>query len=157
MGVDHDPFGQVEGVAQNHICGFTADSRQPVKSLHGAGNLSPMIGHQGGGAGAQRAGFGSIEPGGVDHPLQLRLGDAGEGGGVRAAGKEGGGDLVHPLIGALGGKDGGDEELEGRGEMKRAVGVGIGTLEGAEDLVGPAPEGGGGFHGAGGAEAAGRD
>jgi hypothetical protein len=93
----------------------------------------------------------------VDHLLELHLGNRSEGSGVGTSGKESRGDLVHSLISALGRKNGGDEEFERSGEVKRAVGVGIGAFEDVKDSGGPASEGRGGVHGVGGAEVAGRD
>ena len=61
-----------------------------------------MIGNKGSGAGAERSCFRTIEPGGVDHLLKFSLGNRSEGGGVGAASKKSRGDLIHPLIGALG-------------------------------------------------------
>ena len=49
--------------------------------------------------------------------------------GGAATGKKGRGYLVDPGIGALGGKNGGEEELERVGVMKFAVSVGVGALE----------------------------
>jgi len=116
-----------------------------------------MIGNKGGSAGAKRTGLGTIEPGGVDHFLQFSLRNGGESGGIRTAGKESRGNLVHPLIGALGRKNGSDKKFERSGEVKRAVGVRIGAFENVEDSGGPASEDRGWVHGVGGVEAAGRD
>ena len=115
-----------------------------------------MVGYQGGGAGTKRSRFGSIKSSRVDDLLQLFLGNRGQGGGIWTAGKEGRGDLIHPLISALGRENGGDEKLKWGGEMQRAVGVGIDPLQDGEDLSGPAAQSRGRGHGAG-AEAAGRD
>jgi hypothetical protein len=85
------------------------------------------------------------------------LGHRSECGGVGAASKKSRGDLIHPLIGALGRKNGGDEEFERSGEVKRAVSVGIGALENVEDSGGPAAKDRRWVHGVGGVEVAGRD
>ena len=67
------------------------------------------------------------------------------------------GDQVHPAVGTLGRKNGGDEEFERSGEVKCTVGIGICAFEDVEDSGGPALEDRGWVHGAGGVEAAGRD
>jgi len=116
-----------------------------------------MIRNKGSRAGAERPSFRTIEPGGVDHLLQFRLRNGGESGCVRTAGKESRGDLIHSFIGALGRKNGCDQKFERSGEVKCAVGVGIGAFENAQDSCGPAEEDRRWVHGVGGVEAAGRD
>jgi hypothetical protein len=96
-----------------------------------------MVGDKGGGAGPKRTGLGTIEPGGVNHLLEFSLSNGGESSGVGAAGKESRGDLIHSFIGALSRKNGGNEEFERSGEVKCAVGVGIGAFENAQDSCGP--------------------
>jgi len=49
----------------------------------------------------------------------------GEGGRVGIARKQGGRDQVDPLVGTLGGEDGGDKELQRIGEGESAMGIGI--------------------------------
>ena len=115
-----------------------------------------MLRHQGSGTGAKRSRFGSIKSSRVDDLLQLFLGNRRQGSGIGTAGKEGRGDLIHPLISALGRENGGHEKLKRGGEMQRAVGIGIGPLQDGEDLSGPATQSRGRGHCAG-AEAAGRD
>jgi len=46
------------------------------------------------------------------------------------------GNDVHSFIGALSGEDGGDEEFQRIGEVERALGVGIGFLQGCQNFAG---------------------
>jgi hypothetical protein len=68
------------------------------------------------------------------------LGHGSECGSVGAASKKSRGDLIHPLIGALGRKNRGDEKFERTREVQLTVGFGIGAFENVEDSSGPAKE-----------------
>ena len=133
MGIDHDSLGQMKGVAQDNIGRFPAYPGQFVEMLHGSGNLPAVIPGQGRRATADGLGLGTKKSGCADQALQLGSGDFGEVPGGVAAGEQGRGDLVDPLVGALGGQDGGHEELEGVGVVKLAVRVWVGTLEFGND------------------------
>ena len=76
----------------------------------------------------------------MNHLLQFSLGNGGKCGGVGAASKKSRGDLIYPLIGALGRENRGDEKFERTREVQRTVGVGIGAFENVEDSSGPAKE-----------------
>ena len=107
-----------------------------VKVFHGSGNFAAVVLDQGGGAAADGFGLGAEEAGGADEVLQHGQGNFGKVPGRPAAGKEGGGDLIDPCIGALGGEDGGDEELERVGMIQLAMGGGVGAFELGDDLAG---------------------
>ena len=112
VGVDDDSLGQIEGVAQNHIGGFTADSRKFVEMFHRLRNLAPVILDQGSGTAANRFGFGAVKAGGAYDRFKFSRGNFRKIPGCFASLEKGRGHLVDPRIGALGGKNGRDEELQ---------------------------------------------
>ena len=112
MGIDHDSFRQVEGVAENHVGGFASDAGEFVEMFHCFGHLSAVVSDQAGGTAADRFGLGSKKAGGADEPFQLTGRNFGKVSSGAAAGKKGRSDLVDPFVGALGRKDGGDKKLE---------------------------------------------
>src|SRR4051812_44154459 len=88
---------------------------------------------QGGGHGADALGFVAVEAGGLDVFFENFLGNVCVVGGGFVFAKKGFGDEVDAIVGALSGKDGGDEELDGVLEIEAAFGVGIGGFEDGED------------------------
>jgi hypothetical protein len=122
VGVDHDALSQIEGIPQNHIGRLSAHAWELVQVLHGPGNLSAMILDQGGGTSADGFRLGAEKPGRANQALQLGGWNPGKVLGGAATGKESGRNLIDPLIGALGGQNGGDEELERVGVVQLAVG-----------------------------------
>ena len=65
------------------------------------------------------------EPGRADHLLELAERRAGERGRVGVPREQPGRDQVDALVGALGGEDGGDQELERVAVVERGGGVGV--------------------------------
>lgn len=112
MGIDHDSLGQIEGVAQNHIGGFSAHPRKFVEMFHRLRNLAPVILDQGSGTAANRFGFGAVKAGGAYDRFKFSRGNFRKIPGCFASLEKGRGHLVDPRIGALGGKNGRDEELQ---------------------------------------------
>jgi len=86
-------------------------------------------------AGCAPDGFGLVaeEAGGFYEGFEFGQGSLGHGGGSGEAAEELGRDQVDAHVGALGGEDGGDEEFPRRAVGERALGVGIGLIESAED------------------------
>ena len=128
MGVDDDALGQIEGITKDHVRCFPADTGKLVEMFHGFWNFTAMVFDQAGGTATDGFGLGAKKPGGADETLQFRIGDFGKVVGRPASGKEGRGNLVDPLIGALGGEDRGDKQLQRVGVMKFAVSVGVGLF-----------------------------
>ena len=112
MGVDHDALGKVEGIAEDYVGGFPAHAGKLVEMFHGLRDLSAVILDQAGGTTADGFGLGAEEAGRANEAFQFGRGDFGKVFGCSAALKKRRGDLVDPFIRALGGEDGGDEELE---------------------------------------------
>ena len=111
MGVDRQP-GTVHGHAAHDVGRLAPDPRQGDQILDGGRHLAGEALDQRLGHPQQAAGLGPEEPAGVDQLLDgSRLGT-----GQRHRGRIGGehrrGDLVDGLVRALGGQDGGDQQLE---------------------------------------------
>ena len=121
MGVHNGGAGNVEHVAQNEIGGLAPYAGQGRQLLHGTGQLAVVFLQQDLGAGHNIPGLGVVEAAGVDillHLFHIRLRKVPEGG---EAGKKSGGDLVHPLVGALGGQTHGKKQLIVLSPVQRAV------------------------------------
>ena len=84
-----------------------------------------------------RAGLVPEEPGRADHRFQLRRLGAGERRGVGVAGEQPGRHQVHALVGALGGENGRDQELERGCEVERGGRFGIEPLEDLDQRLDP--------------------
>ena len=134
MGVDDDALLEAECVSEHDVGGFAADARKGGEFLHTVRNASPVAFEEGGGAGLEAAGLGPEEPGGFDEGLKFRGGDGGVVCGGFAAFEKAFGDQIDALVSALGGEDGGDQELQGVGVLEFAVGVRVGAAEDGEDL-----------------------
>ena len=128
MGVDDDALGEVEGVAEDDIGGLPAHAGELVEMFHGPRNLAAVIFDQGGGAPADGFRLGAEEAGRADEAFELGGGNVGKMLGRGAALEKGGRDFVDPVIRALGGEDGGDEELEGILVVEFAMGVRVGLF-----------------------------
>ena len=98
-------------IAQNKVGGFSAHPGQGEQLLHGARHLAMELFQQHAGGKDNVLGLGPEKAAGVDvglHVGRLCLRQGLQGG---EAGEEGGGHLIDPLIGALGGEAGGKEQL----------------------------------------------
>jgi len=133
MGVDHNPLGQVKSIAENHIGGFASHAGKLMEMFHRPRNFAPVIFDQGGGTAADRSGLRAKKTRGADQILKICSGKFGEVTGGVAAGKKCGSDLVDPFIRALGGKNGGDEELERVGVVQFAMSVRVSFFEFGDD------------------------
>ena len=131
--VDGDA-GDAEGVAEHDVGGLAPDARQRDQVLEPAGHLTVVALDQRLAQPDQRVGLGPEEPGGLDHRLELGAVGGGVVGGGAVRREQRRRDHVDPGVGALGGQDGRDQQLERRGEVQLAVGVGVGL---GEDPVDP--------------------
>ena len=87
-----------------------------------------MVLDQNSGTTANRLGLGAEEAGRADEFFQFCRRDSGKILGRSATLEESWGDLVDPVIRALGGKDGGDEELKRAGVVQLAMSVRVGLF-----------------------------
>lgn len=150
VGVHDDADVDVEGVAEDDVGGLAADPVEGGEFLHCFGDIAAVV-------------VDEFAAGGLD-VLRLRAVEADAanvfsefgGAGVRVIGsglvflEEFFGDDVHLFIGALGGKDGGDEEFQRVGVVQLAIGIGIDLMQHSNDLLGAGVFGGEGLarHGA---------
>jgi len=111
MGIHDNSLRQTKCISQNNICSFPTHPSQLMQLLHRPRNFSTMLRHHASCTGAKRSRFGSIKSSRVNNFLQLFLGNRRQGRGIWTASKEGRSDLVHPLVGALGGENGGNQQL----------------------------------------------
>ena len=138
MGVDDDAFRSAEGITQNHVGRFAADSGQAGQSGQAPRHRAPVGGQKRLSAGLEVFGFGAKKTGGLDDGLEFGLGDLRVILRGAAALKQAARHLVDPHVGALCRKNGGDEELEWVGVIQLAVGLRVGLLELLYDPQGPA-------------------
>jgi len=111
MGIDSDA-GHAEGIAKDHVGGFPSDPRQRHQFLQCPGNLTGETLHQLGTALADESGLVPIIAGWSDEGFQfgrIRLSEILS---RTVTGEQSRRDLIDPLIRALGGENGGDEQLQ---------------------------------------------
>ena len=134
MRIHHNSLGHAEGIAQDDIGRFASHPGQLHQFRHVARNFASVFFHQGTARSLNVFGFVPVEPGAFNVFLQRRR---------RRFGiipcrpiflEERLRHQIHPLVRALGGKDGGDEQFERIGVIEFAVGIGIGFLESAKDV-----------------------
>ncbi len=133
VGVDNDAFGAAKDFAEDDVGGFSADAWELNEGVEGVGDGAVVVFKEGAGAALNVASFGAEEAGGLDEGFEFREGDFSVVAGGFASGEKGGGDLIDSGVGALGGEDGGDEEIEGGMIVEFAVGVGVGEGEALEE------------------------
>ena len=135
MGVHHHRARHPEHVAQDQVRGLAAHAGQRRQLLHGGGDLAAVLFQDHLGAGHNVPGLGPEKAAGVNvalHLLHIRLGKALQRG---KAGEEGGGDLVYPLVGALGGQAHGKEQLIILTVVQRAAGFRVFLQQQPDDLI----------------------
>ena len=123
VGVHRDD-GFVVNNGGNDICRLSADARKCHQRIDVRGDLPAEIGKEFPGHGNQVRGFAVGIGDAADEGIDLVECGGGQGGGIREAFEQGRRDQVHPPVGALGGEDDGDEQLEGVGVMKFGGGEG---------------------------------
>lgn len=125
MGVDDDPLGPTEAHPEDDVGRFPPHAWQRHQLGQRDGDLATMPLDEGPAAAQQVLRLRPEESGAVDHSLGLLLAGSGKGGGGRPAAEQLRGHEVHTAVGALGRKDGRQEELQWRAEVERATGGGI--------------------------------
>ena len=133
--IHHHAAGDAVGCAQDYVGGFARHAGQGEQFLHGFRDFAAEVVHDFGGGADDVLRFVAEEAGGMNLPLQffLRQGDEILRGGVLA--KEFRRDLVHALVSALRGEDGGDEKLERVLVPQSALGLREKRVEGGEDFL----------------------
>ena len=139
MGINGDTR-DAEGVAQNHIGGFSPDPGQGHQLGQRAGNVTTEPSDKFTPEADQRIGFVSIKPGRPDEFLKfgavcLRVVASGA---VLREQCRGG--QVDPLIGALGRQDRRDRQLKRIGEVQFAIDVGEGARQRPVHPAGPSDQ-----------------
>ena len=133
VGIDNDADVDVEGVAEDDVCGLAGDAAQREELVHRGGNLTSEAFDDGLHRFVNGAGFISEQADGLDEGLDLLGSCSGVVGWRWETGKESGRGLVDADIGGLGGEDGCDQEFVGRGVDELAVRIGIVIAEGGEE------------------------
>ena len=137
VGVDGDPGGHPEGLAEHHLGGLPTDSRQLDQRLQIRWDLPPMLEGDPTRRISEVLCLGSMQPGGSNHGLEVLLGSPGQFGRTRPAREDRRCHPIHPLIGALGRKHGGDEQFPRRPIIEFAFGLGIRSRQFLDDEFGP--------------------
>ncbi len=132
VGID-DHCRNLEGGAEDDIGGLAADAGEGGQLAQGGRNLAVVVFNQPLGTANEMTGLGMIKAGGADQCFDLGEICRAEGGGIRIAGKETGGDKIHPYVRTLGGEDGGNEELKGGAMRQRTLGCRIKFCQSVED------------------------
>ena len=125
VGVHHDSVRDSVAHAQDHVRGLPRHSRKREQVLHPRWDLPLVRLHDAARGAAERAGLVVEEAGGADQLLHLLHAGIPERRGIGKAREESRRHLVHPLVRALRGEDGRDEELERIVVTERAGRVGI--------------------------------
>lgn len=134
VGID-DHRRNLEGGAEDDVGGLAADAGEGGQIAQSGRNFALVALDQTLGTADEMAGLGMVKAGGADQRFDLGRICLTEGGGIRIAGKETGGDEVDTLVGTLGRKDGGNQEFKG-GTMRQ------GTLGGRIKFCQPVEEDG---------------
>jgi hypothetical protein len=130
--IDNDAMIEFEGVAENDVGGFASDAAKAGEFFHRLRHFAAVTLDQGLAAGLDAFGFVAEEAGAFDGCFQVGGGRLGEIGGAAIFFEKLGGDEIDSFIGALSGKDGGDEQFERVGIIQLAVGLRIGFIEGGD-------------------------
>ena len=133
VGVDHHPRGHPEGRPKHDIGCFSGYSGEFEELLHGLRHLPVVLFHQAAAGLLDVPGLVAEESGGMNHPFQGLQGGAGKGFCRRVFAKELRRDQVDSLVGALGRKDGRDQQLQRSGVSQGALGPRIGLLQARQD------------------------
>ncbi len=149
VGVDHDSGGDLKGTAENDIGGLATDAVEGDEGFEVLRDFALVEVEELAAAGLDVAGLVAEQTDAPDVLGKLFEWSLGIVGGGAVFPEEAGGDDVDLSVGALGGKDGGDEEFEGIGEVEFAMGIGVGDAEGIDDAQGTFAAGGDGFAGHG--------
>ena len=129
MGVDDDTFVFVKGISEDDIGRLASRAGECGERFEGGWHFAAVSGQEGGTHGADIFRLVAVEAGGADEGLEFLLRNLSVVGCGAAALEEVFGNDVDPLVGALGGEDGGDEEFERIRVVELAVGVGVNGRE----------------------------
>jgi len=130
VSIDNDAVIEVEGIAEDDIGGFASDAAEAGEFFHGLRHFAVVALDERLAAGLDAFGFVAEETGAFDGFFEIGGGRLGEIGSGAIFFEKLGGDEIDSFIGALSGKDGGDEQFEGVRMIQLAVGLGIGFVEG---------------------------
>src|SRR5712691_10277705 len=112
VSVDHDAAGDAVGRAQHHVRRFSSDAGKGKNLVHGLGDLTPEVFEEGFAGAHDRLGLVAEEAGWANFLLQFAGIGIGEGLGIGIFLVERFGDLIYTHVGALRGKNRGDQELK---------------------------------------------
>lgn len=149
VGVDNDAGSDLKGAPENDVGGLATNAVEGDEGFEVLRNLALVKVQELAAAGLDVAGLVAEQADAPDVLGKLFDGCLGIVGGGAVFFEEAGGDDVDLSIGALGGKDGGDQEFKGIGEVEFAMGIGVGEPEGIDDAQGTFAAGGDGFAGHG--------
>jgi len=137
VGIDDHAFVDVEGIAKDDVGGFATDAGERRERGHVAGNLAVVPRYKCGATGADVFRLGAEKACRADQVLKLLRGQGHVIGGAAADAEEFRSHEVHTLVGALRGKDRGDEEFERISVVEFAVRIGIDVRESFDEGGGP--------------------
>ena len=120
VGVRHHHTGGVVDVPQDQIGRFPAYAGQLQQIFHGVRHLAAVVPQEHLRGQHDVPGLGPEKARGVDVLLHLRHVGPGQGLQCGEPGEEGGGHLIHPLVGALGGQTDGEQQLVVLAVVQRA-------------------------------------
>ena len=129
MGVAHHAAGHLVDVPQQQVGGFPPHTGQPQQLFHGAWDLAAKIGEQHLAGQYNISGLVLVKPAGahiVFHIPDVRVCHGFQGG---IGSEQGGGDLIDPGVGALGGEPDGDHQLIVLVILQSANRIGIALLQ----------------------------
>ena len=133
MGVGHHHAGDVVDVPLDEVGRLASHPGQAQQVVHPGGHLPPVLLQQHPGGADDVPGLAVVKAAGADellHLLHRALCEGLQGG---EPGVEGGGDLVHPFVGALGGQPHGEEQLIVLLVSQGADAVGVAPLQSLHD------------------------
>jgi hypothetical protein len=125
MRVNNDP-GFTEGMAQNNVSGFSSDPCKPGEFLHRRRHRAAELFNQLPRAFFKRPGFGAEKAQAPNDPFDLRCGCQRQGLGIGVMAKKLRRDPVNRLVGALSGKNDGNQKLKCVAVRERDPELGVG-------------------------------
>ncbi len=134
MGIDRHAVGQAVDLAPDDIGRLAGHTRQGQQVVHRRRDFAAVVGQQ---PSRRLADVARLLPEETRWPDEFFKFDGvgrGQRFGRRVAGEERRRGQVDPLVGALGGQDRGDKQLQRRLVVEGAVGVGVGRAQAAEQL-----------------------
>lgn len=129
MRIDDDAFVFIEGVSEDNIRGLASRAGKCGEGFKGGWDFAAVLGDEGGAHGADVFCLVAVEAGRADDGLEILLGNGGVIDCGAATLEEVFCDYVDPLVSALRGEDGSDEELERVRVVELAVGIGVNGWE----------------------------